>query len=166
MISESLGAVWAVESMRHPWEEFRWWFLSPKGLFWLSNQCVIRDNSSLMISESLGHFGLSNPCVTPDSSSLMISESLGALWAVESLRHPWHQFHWWFWVTRVALRCWIQASPVAAVWVMISQFLGLFALSKPCITRGRSFVDDFWVLWAVCAVESMRHPWQHFRWWC
>jgi len=29
-----------------------------------------------MISVSLGLFGLSNPCVTRDSSSLMISESL------------------------------------------------------------------------------------------
>jgi len=33
--------------------------------------------------------------------------------------------------------------PEAAVLVMISQFLGLFAMSKPCVTRGRSFVDDF-----------------------
>jgi hypothetical protein len=33
-------------------------------------------------------FGLSNPCVTRDSSSLMVSESLAVVWAVESLRHP------------------------------------------------------------------------------
>jgi hypothetical protein len=32
--------------------------------------------------------GLSNPCVTRDSSSLMISKSLRAVWAVESMRHP------------------------------------------------------------------------------
>jgi len=32
---------------------------------------------------------------------------------------------------------------VAAVSVMLSQFLGLFALSKLCVTRGSSFVDDF-----------------------
>ena len=53
----------------------------------LSNPCVTRDTSSLMISESLGLFGLSNPMVTPDSSSLMISESLRAVWAVEFMCH-------------------------------------------------------------------------------
>jgi hypothetical protein len=33
-------------------------------------------------------FALSNTCVTRASSSLMIYESLGAVWAVESLRQP------------------------------------------------------------------------------
>jgi len=37
-------------------------------------------------------FGVSNPCVTRDISALMISESLGAVWAVESLRCPCYQF--------------------------------------------------------------------------
>jgi hypothetical protein len=32
-------------------------------------------------------FGLSNPCVTRDTSSLMIYESLGGVWDVESVRH-------------------------------------------------------------------------------
>jgi len=41
-----------------------------------------------MISESLGLFGLSNPRVLRESSSLMISESLGVVWAVESTRPP------------------------------------------------------------------------------
>jgi hypothetical protein len=31
---------------------------------------------------------VSNPCVTRDSSSLMICESLGAVYAAESERHP------------------------------------------------------------------------------
>jgi hypothetical protein len=44
-----------------------------------------------MISESLGLFGLSNPCVARAISSLMISESLGVVWAVESLRRPSYQ---------------------------------------------------------------------------
>jgi hypothetical protein len=39
-------------------------------------------STSLIISESLG---LSNPCVSRDSSSLIISETLGALWDVESV---------------------------------------------------------------------------------
>ena len=57
-------------------------------LLGLSNPCVTRDSSSLIISDSLGLFRLSNPCVTRDSISLIISESLGAVWAVESMRHP------------------------------------------------------------------------------
>jgi hypothetical protein len=54
----------------------------------MSNPCVTRDTSSLMISQSLGVFGLSNPCETRDSSSLMVSESLAVVWAVESLPDP------------------------------------------------------------------------------
>jgi hypothetical protein len=38
----------------------------------MSNPCVTRDSSSLLISESLGLFALSNPCVTRDSSSLLV----------------------------------------------------------------------------------------------
>jgi hypothetical protein len=57
-------------------------------LFGLSNPCVTRDSSSLLISESLRLFGLSNPCVTRDSSLLMISQSVGAVWAGEFIRHP------------------------------------------------------------------------------
>jgi hypothetical protein len=54
----------------------------------LSNPCVTRDSSSLLISESLRLFGLSNPWVTRDSSSLMFSQSVGAVWAGEFIRHP------------------------------------------------------------------------------
>jgi len=36
--------------------------------------------------------GVSNPCVARAISSLMISESLGAVWAVESLRRACYQF--------------------------------------------------------------------------
>jgi hypothetical protein len=45
-----------------------------------------------MIYESLGVFALSNPCITRASSSLMIYDSLGAVCPVESLRHPFQQF--------------------------------------------------------------------------
>jgi hypothetical protein len=58
------------------------------GGFGLSNPCVTRDSSSLMISQSHGPVWLSNPCVTRDSSSLMISQSLGAVWAYESVLYP------------------------------------------------------------------------------
>jgi hypothetical protein len=61
-------------------------------LLGLSNPCVTRDSSSLIISESLVLCGLSNPCVTRDSTSMMFYESLGAVWAVESMRHTSQQF--------------------------------------------------------------------------
>jgi len=57
-------------------------------MFGLSNPCVTRYSSSLIIFESLGVFGLSKPCVTHHSSLLVFYESLGAVWAVESIRHP------------------------------------------------------------------------------
>jgi hypothetical protein len=47
---------------------------------------------SLRISESLGVFELSNPCVTRGSSLLMISKSLGAVCVVHYMRHPWEHF--------------------------------------------------------------------------
>jgi len=40
-----------------------------------------------MISESLWVFGVSDPCVTRDISVLMIYESLGAVCGVQSLRN-------------------------------------------------------------------------------
>jgi hypothetical protein len=57
-------------------------------LFGLSNPCVTRDSSSLLIYESLRLFGLSNPCVTRESSLLMISQSIGAVGAGKFTRHP------------------------------------------------------------------------------
>jgi hypothetical protein len=56
-----------------------------------------------------------------ETVSLKISEAAGAVRAVESMRHPWKHFRWWF------------RRPE-----------GLFALSNPCLTIGSSFVDDFW----------------------
>ena len=87
----------------------------------------------MIIYESLGLFALSNPCVTRASSLLMIYESLGAVWAVAAMRHPSHQFvdHFFFFgkltyvlkeefvdhlcVPKGSLRCRIRASPVTAV---------------------------------------------------
>jgi len=66
--------------------------MSPYGLFALSNPCVSRDTSSLMIYASLGLVALSNPCLTHDTISLKIYESKGAVCAVESLRRPCQQF--------------------------------------------------------------------------
>jgi hypothetical protein len=66
MISYSLGAV---ESIRHPREQFVDNFKVPRG-FW---GCRIQASPVAAVS-------------------LMISESLGLVWAVESKRHPWMQF--------------------------------------------------------------------------
>ena len=154
--------------MRHPWQQFvadfwvptgclgckihasaaravRWWFLTPYGLFGLSNPCVTRDSSSLMISKSLRLFGLSNPwvtrdsssllfskslrlfglsnpCVTRDSSSLMISQSVGAVWAGEFIRHPWQEFVGDIWVPRGYSACRIHASAAIVVrWWFLSR---------------------------------------------
>jgi hypothetical protein len=41
------------------------------------------------------------------------------------------------------LRCRMHASPVEAVSLMLSETLGLFALSNPCVTSRKSFVEDF-----------------------
>ena len=92
MISESLGAVCAIESMHHLWKKFRWWFMRPEGLLALSNPCVTRGSSfiddfwsykvclrsrihaspveafSLMIFEATGADCASNPCVARGST--------------------------------------------------------------------------------------------------
>ena len=62
-------------------------FYESQGMFGLSNPCVTRDSSLLMISEALRLLGLSNPCVNCDSSSLIISDSLWDVGAVESMSH-------------------------------------------------------------------------------
>jgi hypothetical protein len=48
----------------------------------------MRDGSSLMFMSAKGLFGLSNPCIIRDGSSLMFYECQGVVWAVESMRHP------------------------------------------------------------------------------
>jgi hypothetical protein len=54
----------------------------------LSNPCVSRECTSLIIYEALGLFGPSNTWVSRYSTSLIISESLVAVWAVESMGLP------------------------------------------------------------------------------
>jgi len=109
IISESRGAVCAIESMRHPWQQFRWWFLSPHGLFSLSNPCVTRGSSfvdyfwvgsdSVFVNDFWSHRG-SLRCrihASPvEAVSLMIFVATGVFCVVESMRHPWKQFHWGF----------------------------------------------------------------------
>jgi len=99
---------------------FRWWFLSPNRLFGLSNTCVTHGSSFVddlwvcrcylrcriqphpwkqFVNDLWGHrdYLRCRIHVSPvEAVSLMISESLMAVWAIESMRHPWEQFLWWF----------------------------------------------------------------------
>ena len=45
---------------------------------------------------------------------------------------------------------------------MISEFLGAFGLSYPCVTRDKSLLMIYETLGAVWAVESMRHEGELF----
>jgi len=45
---------------------------------------------------------------------------------------------------------------------MIYESQGLFGLSKPCVTRHTNSLIIYVSLGAVCAVESVRLPCQHF----
>jgi len=115
IISEFLGPVWAIESMRHPWQQF-------VSVLWVLRGCLgCRIHASPVTAvrrwfqSPYGQFGLSNPCVTRDTTSLIISKSIRGLWHVESMRHPLQQFVDYFWVPRSCLGYRIHASPVTAV---------------------------------------------------
>ena len=167
IISESIGAVGAVKSMRHHWKQFRWWFLSQQGLIAVSNPCVTRGSS--FVDYFWSHLGFLRCRIHASSVaavllrisqtaatlfSMIISESRGAVCAIESMRHPCQQFRWWF------------LSPQR-----------LFSLSNPCVTRGSSFVDYFWVgsdsvfvndFWShrgSLRCRTVPHPWKQFCWW-
>jgi len=173
MIYEEIGFVCDVESMRHPWKQFRWLFLWLEGLFALSNPCVTR------LRCFVDDFLVPRGCLrcrihaSPvEAVSLMISEATGSDCVVESMRHPSKQFRWWFLSRQRLSFC---------GWFLRAH--GLIALWNPCVTHGRSFVDDLWcqrgclhrpihgspveeislmiseARGAICAVESRRHPW-------
>ena len=179
MISESTGAVSAVESMCPSWEQFRWWFLSwqwlsfhwcflsPQGLFALSNPCLTRGSS--FVEDFWGHGGLLRCRIhassveavslrisksTVTQFSLIISESTGVVCAVESMCHPWKQFRLWFLSQQGLFALSNRASPVEAVLLMIS---------TTATTQFSLMISE--LTGAVCAVESMCHPWKQFRWW-
>jgi len=176
MIYEATWAFCAVESMRHPWQQFRWGFLKRQRLcfrcyFWVHRGCLRYWIHASRVA----------------AVSLMISASTGALFIVESMCHPWKQFRWGFLSRQRLCFRW---------WFLIPQ--ELFALSNPCVTSGSSFVDDclghrgflrcrihaspveavslriskstatrfLLIIYestrAICAVESMRHPWKQF----
>jgi len=56
--------------------------------------------------------------------------------AVEAMRHTYRSFVGDFCVTRGCLGCRSNAAPVVALSLMMSESLGLFALSNPCATHG------------------------------
>jgi len=114
MISKSLGVALAIKSIGLPWEHFVDDFRVPRGCFGYQIHKSSVRALRWWFSSPYGLNGLSNPCVTRDSTSLIISESLGAVWAVKCMRHPWQEFvddffwgclilasqvtsvHWWF----------------------------------------------------------------------
>jgi hypothetical protein len=191
MISESIGGVCAVESMCHPWKQFRWGFLRAHGIFALSNPCVTCESS--FVDDFWVHKGCLRCRIhmSPvEAVSLMISVAIGVVCSVESMRHPWKHFRWWF-----LSRQWLSIR----WWFLSPQ--ELYALSNPQVNRGSSFVDDFCgyrgcllcrihaspvealllmifestmtqysvmifePTRAICAVESTSQPWKQFRWW-
>jgi hypothetical protein len=76
MIFESTGVVCAVESMCHPWKQFRWWFLSPRDCF----RCRIHASPV-------------------EAVSLMISESRGTVCVVDFMRYGFETWKLVFWAT-------------------------------------------------------------------
>jgi hypothetical protein len=141
--------------MCHRWKQFRCWFLRLQGLFALSNPCVtcgssfvddFWDGSDSVFVDNFWARMCSLRCrihASPvEAVLLMISEYAGALYALESMHHPWKYFVDDFWVLRGCLCFQIHKSPVGAVSFMIYEATG-----------------------AVCAVESMRHLWKQFCWW-
>jgi hypothetical protein len=110
-------------------------FFTPQGLFAPWKPCVTHgsisvdgfwvDSDSVLVDDLWGHrcwFRLRIHASPVKAVSLMISEATGAVCAVQCLGHPWKQSRWWFLRPKM-----------------------LIALSNPCVTRGSSFVDDFWV---------------------
>jgi hypothetical protein len=135
MISESIGGVCAVESMCHPWKQFHWGFLRAHGIFALSNPCVTCESS--FVDDFWVHKGCLRCRIhmSPvEAVSLMIYVAIGVVCSVESMRHSWKHFRWWF-----LSRQWLSIR----WWFLSPQ--ELYALSNPQVNRGSSFVDDFWV---------------------
>ena len=97
-ISEAAGAMCAVESMRHPWKQFRCRFLRPQGLLALSNPCVTGGRSfvdDFIVDDFYAHMGCLRYRIQAspvEAVSLKISEAAGVVWAVESMGHSWKQF--------------------------------------------------------------------------
>jgi len=79
---------------------------------------------------------LLNPSVPPDSSFGDDNLVRRSVCAVEAMCHPGRSFVDDFCVPRGCLGCRSNAAPVAALSLMMSESLGLFALSNPCATAG------------------------------
>jgi hypothetical protein len=190
MIFDATRAVCDVESISHPWKQFRWWFLSPQRLsFWLwflspqelyalSNPHVNRG------SWFVGDFWLGNDSVFNDDFRVR-----GDVCDVESMRHSWKQFRWWFlslerlfllsnwlvnrgssfvdvfWVCRGCFCCRFDLSPVEAVSLMFSEC----ATTQFSMMVSESAATQFSIMIfestrGVCIVESTSQPWKQFRW--
>jgi hypothetical protein len=163
------------------WLSFPWLLISQQGLCSLMNSgitCGIvfyddfwADNYSV----SVDYFWVNWCCVRwrihaslVEAVSLTIFESTGAVCADESMSHLQKQFCWWFLsLQQLSFRSflvnwsfvhwWIQASPVEAVSLMISESIGaVYAVKSTCHLSKRIhwwfwigsysiFLDYFWV---------------------
>jgi hypothetical protein len=87
-------------------------------------------------------YGLSNPCVTRASN--FVDE---------------------IWVAMGCLGCWINASLVPVVWLMISESLGaVWAVESMCHLC-QQFVDDIWVPRGCLRYRIHASPVPGVRWW-
>jgi len=139
IISESLGASWAVESLCLPWQQFVDDIWVPRALWAV---------------ESMHHSW---------HSSLMIYECAVAVLAVNYRRHLWQYFDDDLCVLKGCVCYRIHASPMTAVSLIISESLRAVLAVESMRHPWQQFVDYFWVARGVLAVESMRLPWQLFR---
>jgi len=134
-VYESTGAVWADESIRHLWKHFRglylsgkrlsfpWLFMSPKGLYWLTNPFVTCGSS----------FG-GYLWVGSDSVFLVCLWVNSAVGADEPIHHLWKEF-------RGLL---LSGQRLCFPWLFMS-LQGLWGMTNPFITCERSFEGHFWV---------------------
>jgi len=164
-VYESIGAVWADESIHHLWKQFQGPLLRGQLL-----------NFSWLLMSQKGLFGLMNPFATCESSFGVISEwaasqfffsvyeSTWVVWADESIHHLWKQFQVSF----------FRGKRLSFSWLFMSQN-GLCGQTNPFVTCERSFEGYFWmgtesVFIAVCestkavgADEFIGHMRKEFR---
>jgi len=132
---ESKGAVWAYESIRHLWKEFR-------SLFWLGGKSVFFD--CLCVNRGCGAWRMHSLPVKRVSKAtsewattkfcLTVYESKGAVWADESIRHLWKQFQGRF----------LRGQRRSFSWLLMSQ-KGLCGLTNPYVTCEWSLRGYFWL---------------------
>jgi len=159
---ESKGAVWAYESIRHLWKEFR-------RLFWLGGKSVFFD--CLCVNRGCGAWRMHSLPVkrvlkatsewATTKFCLTVYESKGAVWADESIRHLWKQFQGRF----------LRGQRRSFSWLLMSQrgCVGWRIHTSPVNGVSGAIFDSaasqfsLTVYESTGADESIRHVWKEFR---